>query len=251
MGQLPLVTPVQPAAPLSLQTSLHLPVKPAAPLPVQSTTPLPIQPAAPLSAQPTTPLSVQCAAPLPVQPAAPLPPQPTVPVQSGTTLSAQSITSLPDKSLIPTPSQLTDSSLNQLHITQPASTPQNFNLPPEITPVPTPTTSSDADKSPARDPHPPLLPPNWKTASDEDGCVYYYHVITRWVLLLCGLFFISWLIKRFKNTGLHNPAFAGNLHTWVISLIEADRFINNSTVTSAVHRILCFQPRIFSVVVVK
>uniref|UniRef100_A0A6F9DWB6 [histone H3]-lysine(36) N-trimethyltransferase n=1 Tax=Phallusia mammillata TaxID=59560 RepID=A0A6F9DWB6_9ASCI len=43
------------------------------------------------------------------------------------------------------------------------------------------TVSETASKaaSPPRDPRPPRLPPNWKTASDADGCVYYYHVITR------------------------------------------------------------------------
>uniref|UniRef100_H2YKZ5 WW domain-containing protein n=1 Tax=Ciona savignyi TaxID=51511 RepID=H2YKZ5_CIOSA len=33
--------------------------------------------------------------------------------------------------------------------------------------------------SPPRDPRPPRLPPNWKSATDTDGCVYYYHAITR------------------------------------------------------------------------
>lgn len=36
-------------------------------------------------------------------------------------------------------------------------------------------------KTGPKDPRPPRLPLNWKTASDADGCVYYYHVITRYV----------------------------------------------------------------------
>uniref|UniRef100_F6UMH0 WW domain-containing protein n=2 Tax=Ciona intestinalis TaxID=7719 RepID=F6UMH0_CIOIN len=33
--------------------------------------------------------------------------------------------------------------------------------------------------SPPRDPRPPRLPRNWKSATDAEGSVYYYHVITR------------------------------------------------------------------------
>ncbi|CAK8674987.1 unnamed protein product [Clavelina lepadiformis] len=58
-----------------------------------------------------------------------------------------------------------------------------------VLPVPTPAVPDPksqgappvpkGSKSPPKDPRPPRLPPNWKTASDADGCVYYYHVITR------------------------------------------------------------------------
>ena len=38
--------------------------------------------------------------------------------------------------------------------------------------------SPPAPNPPARE-KPPPLPPNWKTAKDSDGKIYYYHTVTR------------------------------------------------------------------------
>lgn len=46
-----------------------------------------------------------------------------------------------------------------------------------------------------------VLPPNWKTARDPEGKIYYYHVVTRWVL--------TWLSPSVTSSGLCGPSGMG------------------------------------------
>ena len=123
--------------------------------------------------QPQPPLQLPPAIPTMQPPVAVQPPvaqQPAVQEQSGV------IPKQPEPSVA---AQLTPtaSSAATLHETAIEPAPASNETPSET------SSNAPSSKTLPKDPRPPRLPPNWKTASDADGCVYYYHVITRFVFV--------------------------------------------------------------------
>jgi len=93
----------------------------------------------------------------------------------------------PQVSVQPTPPEPQEQLLQPAAAVSQPGTPQSSStiarVPMEPIEPATLTEQRQQAASPPRDPRSARLPPNWRTAADDDGCVYYYHAITRYLPL--------------------------------------------------------------------
>ncbi|KAL5005854.1 hypothetical protein ScPMuIL_017012 [Solemya velum] len=205
--------PPQPMPPLpQMPSQIPMPQPP----PVQGHLmgqPAPPPPSQAVSLAPPPPL--QQSIPLPPMPQVPIPPQPTATVSSSNQVAVVSQSATPTATVVPPAPQVYYTTTPQGLVVQHAYTQQSpANV---VTPQPgvpiidqnmaymqqvqllqqqlelqqqlAGTTSGGSVETPVEDDPPPppspprpkqlKLPPNWKTAKDSEGKMYYYHAVTR------------------------------------------------------------------------
>ncbi|XP_067141905.1 histone-lysine N-methyltransferase SETD2 isoform X2 [Centruroides vittatus] len=183
--------PLLPATPVSVPTSfpeqpgpvvyppsgMVYPPPPAAQLPYVTTPPAPLPAPAPAPTPAPTPIPAPAPTPAPapapitIQPAPTIPPPSYLTNQSRFIAQGQQLYYVQPPPTVPIPEP------------QPIAVPQPTNHP-SVPIIHIAPGSSIIEENPYVPPSPPKpkpvkLPPNWKTAKDAEGNIYYYHAITR------------------------------------------------------------------------